>query len=179
MAGLSAIVAQTTILRLPLFHGVFYDLLIPLVVFLSLNLPDRKGILVVLVLGLIMDLLSGGIFGLYLSIYFWIFVWVKSVSKYFDVRDTLFQSVLIGVCVLGQHLVFCISVAAPCTGAQLLGAQTATVLLQSVVAALTGPGILMFLGRLQTRFMRCAHQELRGKQGIFQSGNGELSEHSR
>lgn len=148
MIGLSAVVAQTTILRLPLFHGVFYDLLIPFVVFLRLNLPDKNGILVVLILGLIMDLLSGGIFGLYISIYFWIFLWVKSVSKYFDVCDTIFQSVLIGACVFGQHLVFCISVAAP---SKLLAAQTGSVLLQTIFAALTGPGILMLLGRLQSR----------------------------
>jgi rod shape-determining protein MreD len=152
MVGLSVVVSQTTILRLPLFHGVFYDLLIPLVVFLSLNLPNKKGILVVVILGLIMDLLSGGIFGLYLSIYFWIFLCARIVSKYFDVSDAIFQSVLIGGCVLGQHLIFCISVAPPWTGAQLLAARTATVLLQTIFAALTGPGILMLLGRLQTRF---------------------------
>ena len=152
MLGLSTIVAQTTILRLPLFHGIFYDLLIPLVVFLSLNFPKRKGVLVVIILGLIMDLLSGGIFGIYLSVYFWIFLLVKSLSRYFDVGDTIFQSVLIGVCVLGQHLMFCISVADPWNGAQLLAAQTGPVLLQTIFAALTGPGILMLLGRLQTRF---------------------------
>ena len=151
MVGLCTVVAQTTILRLPLFHGIFYDLLIPLVVFLSLNLSNRKGVLVVLILGLIMDLLSGGIFGLYLSIYFWIFLSVKGLSKYFDVDDTIFRSVLIGVCVLGQHLLFCISVAAPWKGAQLLAAQIPPVLLQTIFAALTGPGILMLLGRLQTR----------------------------
>ena len=151
MVGLSTVVAQTTILRLPLFHGIFYDLLIPLVVFLSLNFANRKGALVVVILGFIMDLLSGGIFGLYLTVYFWIFLSVKGLSKYFDVDDTIFQSFLIGACVLGQHLVFCISVAAPWKVAQLLAAQTAPVLLQTVFAALTGPGILMLLGRLQTR----------------------------
>jgi len=151
MIGLSAVVAQTTILRLPLFHGIFYDLLIPLVVFLSLNVPNRKGVLVVVILGLIMDLLSGGIFGLYLCIYLWIFLGVKSLSKYFDVGDTIFQSVLIGVCVLGQHVMFCISVADLWKGAQLVAAQTASVLLQTIFAALTGPGILMLLGRLQAR----------------------------
>jgi rod shape-determining protein MreD len=152
MIGLSAVVAQTTILRLPLFRGVFYDLLIPLVVFLSLNLPNKTGVLVVVIVGLIMDLLSGGIFGLYLSIYFWIFFGVRSVSKFFDVSDTISQSVLIGVCVFGQHLIFCISVAAPWAGTQLLTAQAVTVLLQTIFGALTGPGILMLLGRLQTRF---------------------------
>jgi len=151
MVGLSTIIAQSTILILPLFHGIFYDLLIPLVVFLSLNFRDRKGILVVVILGLIMDLISGGIHGLYLSIYVWIFISVKGLSRYFDVGATIFHSVLIGVCVLGQHLIFCISVAAPWNGDQLLADQTARVLLQTVFAALTGPGILMLLGRLQTR----------------------------
>ena len=149
--GLLTIVAQTTILKLPIFHGVFYDLLIPLVVFLSLNLPNRKGVLVVVILGMIMDLLSGGIFGLYLTIYFWIFLSVKSLSKYFDVDKSLFQSVLIGAYVFAQHLVFCISVAAPWKEARLLAAQTAPVMLQTVLAVLTGPGILIFLGRLHTR----------------------------
>lgn len=146
------VVAKTTILMLPLFHGIFYDLLIPLVVFLSLSLPNRTSVSVVVILGLIMDLLSGGIFGLYLSIYFWMFLSTKSLSKCFDVGKTIFQSVLIGVCVLGQHVVFWASVAPPWKGAQLLAAQTGTVLLQTFFAALTGPGILMLLGRLETRF---------------------------
>jgi len=137
---------------LPLFHGVFYDLLIPLVVFLSLNLPNREGVSVVLILGLIMDLLSGGMFGLYLSIYFWIFLSTRSLSKCFDVGKTIFQSTLIGVCVLGQHVVFWVSVTPLSKGTQLLAAQTATVLIQTVFAVLTGPGILMLLQRLEARF---------------------------
>lgn len=152
LIGLSTVVAKTTILTLPLFHGIFYDLLIPLVVFLSLSLPNRTSISVVVILGLIMDLLSGGIFGLYLSIYFWMFLSTKSLSKCFDVGKTIFQSALIGVCVLGQHIVFWASVAPPWKGAQLLTAQTGTVLLQTFFAALTGPGILMLLQRLETRF---------------------------
>ena len=137
---------------LPLFHGVFYDLLIPLVVFLSLNLPIRAGVSVVLILGLIMDLLSGGMFGLYLSIYFWIFLSTRSLSKCFDVGKTIFQFILIGACVLGQHVVFWVSVTPLSKGAQLLAAQTTTVLIQTVFAVLTGPGILMLLQRLEARF---------------------------
>ena len=151
--GLLSVVAQTTILKLPIFQGVFYDLLIPLVVFLSLNLPNRRGVLAVVILGMIMDLLSGGIFGLYLTIYFWIFLSVKNLSKYFDVDKALFQSVLIGVCVLGEHLLFCISVAAPWNGTRLLAAQTVPVVLQTVFAVLTGPGILVLLGKVHTRLL--------------------------
>ncbi|MBW2171943.1 MAG: rod shape-determining protein MreD, partial [Deltaproteobacteria bacterium] len=118
--GLSAIVAQTTILTLPLFHSLFFDLLIPLVVFLGLRLRDGKGLLLVAIFGMIMDLLSGGIFGLYLSVYLWIFLLVKNVSKYFNVDDKVFQSILIGACVLGQQMVFCVSLAPPWKDAQIL-----------------------------------------------------------
>ena len=152
MVGLATVICQTTILRLPLFHNFFYDLLIPLVVFWGLRLRDGRGVALVIVLGLVMDLVSGGIFGLYLSTYFWIFLSVKGVSKYFDVDDTVFQSILIGACVLWQHLLFCISLSPPWKGAQLLAVQTIPVLMQVILAALTGPSIVILLGRLQTRF---------------------------
>lgn len=161
LIGLSTVVAKTTILTLPLFHGIFYDLLIPLVVFLSLSLPNRISVSVVVILGLIMDLLSGGIFGLYLSIYFWIFLSVKGLSKCFDVGDTIFQSVLIGVCVFDQHFMFC----APWKGAQLLTVRVVPVLLQTVFAVLTGPGILMLLGALHIR-LQAAIRRLERNRGI-------------
>jgi cell shape-determining protein MreD len=152
MVGLTTVVGQTTILRIPLFSNLFYDLIIPLVVFLGLRLRDGRGVSLVIILGLVMDLLSGGIFGLYLTTYFWIFLSVKSVSRYFDVDDPLFQGILIALCVLGQHLVFCALLAPPWKGAQLLAAQMPSVLLQTILAVFTGGGVLTFLARLQTRF---------------------------
>jgi len=152
IVGLATVVSQTTLLRLPLFHNAFFDLLIPLVVFWGLRLRDGRGVTLVIVLGLVMDLVSGGIFGLYLSTYFWIFLSVKNVSKYFDVDDTVFQSVLIAACVLWQHLLFCITLSPPWKGAQLLAVQAIPVLMQIMLAALTGPSIFILLRKLQTRF---------------------------
>ena len=151
IVGLCIVVVQTTILNLPLFHGIFFDLLISLVVFLSLKFPDRRGIFVVVIVGLTMDLLSGGIFGLYLTVYFWIFVSTTSLAKYLDVDKAIFQSVWIGVCVFGQNLVFCASLSPSLKWSQLLAVQSPPVLLQTIFAALIGPRILMLLGRLQKR----------------------------
>ena len=149
--GLSAIVAQTTILTLPLFHSLLYDLMIPLVVFLGLRLRDGKGLFLVAIFGMIMDLLSGGIFGLYLSVYLWIFLLAKNVSKYFNVDDKVFQSILIGACVLAQQIVFCVALAPPWEDAQILAAQTTPILLQVTLAALTGPSIFVVLEGLASR----------------------------
>jgi cell shape-determining protein MreD len=149
--GLTAIVAQTTILTLPVFHGLFYDLLIPLVVFLGLRLRDGRGLLVVAILGMIMDLLSGGIFGLYFSVYLWIFLSVKSVSRYFNVDDKLFQSILIAACVFGEHIVFCVFLAPPWKDARILVAQTTPILLQLMLAALTGSRVYVALDGIAPR----------------------------
>jgi rod shape-determining protein MreD len=152
MLGLSMVVAQTTLFRLPLFQGMVSDLLIPLIVFQSLSRPNRSGITVTVTLGLVMDLISGGIFGLYLSIYFWVFLSARGLSRYFDAGETLFQAILIGLYVLGQHLVFFAAVPPSWGGAQLLASRMMNpILLQTVFGAVTGPGVLMLLRRLQTR----------------------------
>jgi rod shape-determining protein MreD len=154
MLGLSTVVAQTTIFRLPLFQGAIPDLLIPFIVFLSLHRPSRQGISVALILGLVMDLVSGGMFGLYLSVYFWVFLSARSLAKYFDVGETLFQSILIGLYVLGQNLVFCASVPMPGYGAQLLASRATTIASQMILGAITGPAILMLLRRFQAGLER-------------------------
>lgn len=152
MVGWSTVVAQTTILRLPVFGGIVPDLLIPFIVFLSLHRPDRQGISVTLLLGLIMDLISGGIFGVYLSIYFWIFLSARGLSRTFDVGKTFFQAPLIGLYVLGENAVLFVSLPSAWQEAELLASRAVPVMLQTVVGVVTGPGILRFLKRLQTRF---------------------------
>ena len=152
MIGLATIVAQTTVLGLPVFHGAVSDLLIPLIVFLSLERPNRQGVSLALALGLVMDLVSGGIFGLYLSIYFWIFLSARRLSRYFDVGKTIFQAFLIGLYVLGEQIVFFASVPQPLRGSELLASQLMPILAQTLFGAFTGPGILLILRRLQTRF---------------------------
>lgn len=148
--GLGIIVAQTTVLGSAFFRGFLYDLLIPMVVFLRLNLPTKKGGTLVLVFGFVMDLFSGGIFGLYITVYFWIFFLVRGVSSYFDVQGTMFRSALIAVCVLAQNLFFVFAVH-PMKGSQLLMAQIGPVMGQIILAAMTGPPFLVLLEKIHKR----------------------------
>jgi len=140
--GLAAMVGQTTILRLPVFQGVFYDLLIPLVIFMRLHLTLAESSMLALILGFVMDLSSGGVFGLYMTLYLWIFLLVPGVSNYFNVRGTACRSALMAVCVLGQNLLFLASSALPWKGWHWLSAQLWPVLGQIVLAAATGPSVL-------------------------------------
>ena len=64
------VILQTTIMPYLPPLDKFYDLLIPFIVYLSLSRPVRESLPFILFLGYIMDNLSGGPFGLYLTTYF-------------------------------------------------------------------------------------------------------------
>ena len=146
--SLGGIVFQTTVLRLPFLDGVFYDLLVPMVVFARLNLSTRTAALLVIIVGFVMDLFSGGQFGLYLSLYFWMFVGVREISSYFNVQGGLFRSLLIALCVLFENLVSCIFSVFPNALMPVLGPRIGGLLWQTFFAAVTGPAIVLGLERI-------------------------------
>jgi cell shape-determining protein MreD len=164
--GLATIVGQTTLLRIPVFQGVFYDLLIPLVVFMRLHLTLTEASLLTLILGFVMDLFSGGVFGLYMTVYLWIFLLVQGVSDYFNVQGTACRSALIAFCVLGQNLIFLISTAHPWKGWHWLSAQIWPALGQIMLAAVTGPAVLSLLETM--------HRSLEAPEAISRRGKGSM-----
>jgi rod shape-determining protein MreD len=88
-ACLFLVILQTTVMPyLPLLDK-FYDLLIPFIIYLSLSRPVRESLPFVLFLGFIMDNLSGGPFGLYLTTYFWLYVGVKGITTFIQVGNRL------------------------------------------------------------------------------------------
>jgi rod shape-determining protein MreD len=94
-ACLFLVILQTTIMPyLPLLDK-FYDLLIPFIVHLSLSRPVRESLPFVLFLGFIMDNLSGGPFGLYMTTYFWLYVGVKGITTFIQVGNRLLIITLI------------------------------------------------------------------------------------
>jgi hypothetical protein len=171
IVGLATVVGQTTVLRLPAFQGVFYDLLIPLIIFARLNLTLRASGLLVLMLGFVMDLFSGGVFGLYTTGYLWILLLVQGVSSYFNVQGTACRSVLIALCVLGQNVVFLVSTAHPWEGWQWLGAQIWPALGQLMLAAVTGPAVLSLLETMH-RGLKAGEAMRRGNQSQTLANDG-------
>jgi rod shape-determining protein MreD len=164
--GLATIVGQTTLLRLPVFQGVFYDLLIPLVVFMRLHLTLTEASLLTLILGFVMDLFSGGVFGLYMTVYLWIFLLVQGVSDYFNVQGTACRYALIAFCVLGQNLIFLTSTAHPWKGWHWLSAQIWPALGQIMLAAVTGPPVLSLLETM--------HRSLEAPEATSSRGKGSM-----
>ncbi len=97
---------QTTVL--PVFPKFFaqFDLLVPLIVFLTLFRSSAGIMPVILIAGSLMDLLSGGSGGVYIITYLMIFACFRNTPGYFHFKNqVLFQIVLL-LAVLLENVVF-------------------------------------------------------------------------
>ena len=103
---LGLIIVQTTVMpALPVFRH-FYDLLLPFVLYLGLYRFVREGLISVLVLGFVMDNLSGAPFGIYMSVYFWTFMLVSWGGGYLQVSNRILLFIVSAAGVLIQNLIF-------------------------------------------------------------------------
>ncbi len=145
------VLVKTTIVPGQVVFDAFYDLLVPFIVYLGLNRPRREGIPLALFFGLLMDSLSGGTPGLYLSIYFWIYIVMRWLSQYLHAGNFLFTSLSVGSAVAFELfvLLFYLAAASPDMGIPADASRTA--LVQIGWAMLTGPLIMYFIGAVQRR----------------------------
>lgn len=99
--GLVLIVFQTTIRPQIVTLTGIYDVLIAYVLFLGLFRPLKESLAMILVFGFVMDSLSGGPFGLFLTTYFWLVLISRQVTRFLhpDNRVLRFFCVSFGVIV--------------------------------------------------------------------------------
>ena len=145
------VILQTTVMpTLPLLDS-FYDLLIPVIVFLGLSRPVRESLPFVFFLGFIMDNLSGSPFGLYLTSYFWLFLAVKGVTQLLQVGNRLLIiTLIVAAGVLIENLIFLGTLTILGPDQQLAGNAAKTVTIQILWAIWTGAIFLMVLRNLQS-----------------------------
>ena len=154
------VILQTTVMPyFSLFDG-FYDLLFPFIVFLSLFRSSREGIPVILFFGFVMDTLSGGPFGLYLTTYLWLFVGVRWITSFLDVGDSILLLLVVAVGVLIQNLIFvaAITIFSPLTPA--ISQTMNTIAVQLLWAIFTGPVLLLFFNYSHNKWDKWTRQLL-------------------
>ncbi len=146
------IIVQTTLLPdIPLFRGM-YDLLIPFVILISICLPVGESLPFVLILGLIMDNLSGTPFGLYVTFYLWLFIGVRGIIKFLRVSNKFLLAVMVVVAVLIENF-FMIATFAFFGSVRQLPAEASLIVLQQFLWALTtGPLFMLCLLTVAKRF---------------------------
>ena len=105
LVSLLLVVFQTAIFPyLTLFKNC-YDLLVPLILYMAFFRPVFEGILVALVVGFVMDSMTGSAFGTFISIYFWLFVGTRWGMQYFHSGTTVFLPFALGIGVLLENLI--------------------------------------------------------------------------
>ena len=146
------VILQTTIFPyLPLLDK-FYDLLIPFIVYLGLSRPVRESLPFVIFLGFVMDNLTGGPFGLYLTAYFWMFVGVKGVTAFIQVGNRLLIiTTIVASGVLFENLILLGAFAILGSNQQFAGDAPKIVAVQFVWAIFTGALFLLLFRNTQSR----------------------------
>ena len=152
IVSLFLIILQTTVMPyLPLLDK-FYDLLIPFIVYLGLSRPVRESIFFVLLLGFVMDNLSGGPFGLYMTTYFWLFIGVKGITMFIQVANRLvIITLIVATGVLLENLIILGAFAVFSSKQQFAGDIGRIVTVQVLWAIFTGSLFLMLFRNAQNR----------------------------
>jgi hypothetical protein len=88
--GLLLLAFQTAVLAALPRGFAFYDLMIPLAIFLSLFRPLTVGLFVLLLLGFVADMLSAAPNTIFMSVYICIFLTFRNIRGYFHTRDAVF-----------------------------------------------------------------------------------------
>ena len=108
--GLILIIIQTTMIPLLLVLGRFYDLLIPFVLFISAYGQFRNSTFVIVGVGLIMDCISGGAFGLYSITYLWLHMVVNWMTVFLEAKSVVFLLLMVVCGTVIENLFFIITV---------------------------------------------------------------------
>ncbi len=144
------IILQTTLL-VGGGPAAMYDLLGPFVVYLGVHRPVREAIPVLLIAGLVMDGISGGVFGVHLSTYLWLFFGIRWVIQYLHVGNVILLPLLVTVGVAFESLLTAFSAVVLASAAWPVEAIFAVVPGQVLLGALTGPFLmLLFVGGQRT-----------------------------
>ncbi len=160
------LVLQGTVIQLsPFLRDTFYDLLIPLVVYLALFRPRRESLAVVILLGLVVDSLSGAPFGMFTTAYFWLFMSLKWITQFLHASNTLLMPVVVALAVFVENLFFTVIITAFVPAQGFLPRALQSLGAQFLWALVTGPFFLLALGGAHRRWNRWVRARMRVRNG--------------
>jgi rod shape-determining protein MreD len=142
------ILFQTTLLTV-CGPTCLYDLLVPFVVYLGVYRLPREGLPVLILAGLAMDGISGGVFGVHLSAYLWMYVGVRWAIQFLHAGNTILLPMLVIIAVAFKSIVVAFSAVVVASAPWPVEAVFPVVSCQILGGALTGPLLLMALIRGQ------------------------------
>lgn len=149
LVSLCLVVIKTTLIPSMPFFDKFYDLLIPIIIYLSLFRPLREGVPIVLFFGLIMDSLCGGPMGLYFTTYVWLYMGMRWLGQFLQAGNLFLFAAAVAGGVFFETIIL-LSYMLLLTPDAIIPVDTAkTVFMQIIWALITGPLIMLIISWAQ------------------------------
>jgi len=146
------IVLKTAFLANFTVFSNFYDILLPVVLYLGLFRPVTEGLPLVLFCGFCMDSLTGSPFGIYISVYFWVFIAAKGLIQFLHAQSILIKPFIVFIGVVIENLMFLALLTIFDGGNALPESFVRSAITQSLWAAFTGPFFFLIFDHFHTRF---------------------------
>ena len=103
--GLFLIILQSSVKPyFKLFDG-FYDILAIFIIFLGIYRPVRESLSMAFFVGIVMDALTGGPFGLYLTIYLWILFGIRAGISFLHIKGFFLLPIVVSAGVLTESII--------------------------------------------------------------------------
>jgi cell shape-determining protein MreD len=149
LVSLCLVLIKTTLIPgMPLFDK-FYDLLLPIIIYLSFFRSKVEGVPIVLFFGVIMDSLCGGPMGLFLIIYIWLYVGMRWLAQFLHTGSVLLLALAVAIGVVFEISILLGYMALLAPRASIPVDAGETVALQIMWALITGPMIMMIIAWFQ------------------------------
>lgn len=148
------ILCQSVVLPTLFGWGFVYDLTIPIVVYLAVFRPLREGAIIVFALGLTMEGLSGGAFGIYMTTYYWLFISLKWLISLFNVQNSLLIPFVVAAGVAWENAVVVFVMSLGGSEMTAIAEVIAHMVSQVLWALPTGPVLLIVIRFLDDAFDR-------------------------
>jgi rod shape-determining protein MreD len=149
LVSLCLLVVKTTLIPVLPFFTKFYDLLIPIVIYLGCFRSPREGVPVVIFFGLIMDSLCGAPMGLYMATYIWLYVAMRYLQQVLHAGNIALFAVAVACGVAFESLILLVYMLMLAPEA-IVWSDVANLTMQQVLwALLTGPIFMVMIGWAQ------------------------------
>ena len=144
---LLVVVFQTTLSMHFAMFGGMYDLFLLFVIYLGFYRTVREGFPFVILFGLVMDALSGGPFGLYLTSYFWLYICILGMIEFMRVGNNVVLPLVVVGSILFQNTIFLGTMTLFVPEAKIPAFLYRNVLTQLLWSVITGPVLILLFHR--------------------------------
>ncbi|MCP4745934.1 MAG: hypothetical protein GY874_07295 [Desulfobacteraceae bacterium] len=154
LISLSLVIIKTVLIPGITVFSKFYDLLIPIIVYLGFFRSTKEGLPIVVFSGLIMDSLSGGPVGLYFAAYLWLYLAGRWMSLFLHGGNIFLITIAVAIGVMFEILILLGYLVFLAPGASMPEDAIETITIQLLLAIITAPVILSVIGWAQKKLDR-------------------------